>query len=55
MMTLRTHAPLPTTYDGEHPFPGDPGLSVRRALFDRTGGYPDVPIDQLHPLYRRLR
>jgi hypothetical protein len=32
---------------------GDHGLFVRRAVFDRVGGYPDVPILEDVELYRR--
>jgi rSAM/selenodomain-associated transferase 2 len=34
---------------------GDHGLFVRRAVFERIGGYPDVPILEDVELYRRAR
>jgi rSAM/selenodomain-associated transferase 2 len=34
---------------------GDHGLFVRRALFERLGGYPDVPLLEDVELYRRAR
>jgi rSAM/selenodomain-associated transferase 2 len=34
---------------------GDHGLFVRRAVFDRIGGYPDVPLLEDVELYRRAR
>jgi rSAM/selenodomain-associated transferase 2 len=34
---------------------GDHGLFVRRAVFDRIGGYPEVPLLEDVELYRRAR